>query len=64
MNTGFFKNAGFPTAYKVFENYLHLKPEDISDAVMFILGTKPNVQVRRRKKQFFFIISFFHFCYY
>lgn len=32
-------------SHKVFEHFMHLKPEDISDAVMFILGTKPNVQV-------------------
>ncbi|XP_068087037.1 farnesol dehydrogenase-like [Anabrus simplex] len=32
------------TADKVFETYPYLEPEDISDAVLYVLGTPPRVQ--------------------
>lgn len=38
----------FPDSEEAYRRFSHLQPDDIAQAVIFVLGTGPNVQVSRR----------------
>lgn len=48
MKSKLMASGRFPDSEEAFRRFIHLQPEDIAQAVIYVLGTGPNVQVSRR----------------
>lgn len=48
MKTEIVEAAGYPNAEEIYSALPHLLAEDISDAILYVLGTPSRVQVDRK----------------
>lgn len=55
MKTKLIASGRFPDSEEAFRRFIHLQPDDIAQAVIYVLGTGPNVQVSHRYHTFLLI---------